>query len=183
MTALIRTLALVPEDVLVFADEMRLGLHGQVRRRWYPRGVELVQPLEISYVWRYLVLAVSPTGRLWWRWQTNSKKEGTAETLIGWREEGVGAVVWDNHPSHRARVVREVGVPLLRLPSYAPELNPAERVFEELRRAVEGWVYGTIERKVAAVDQLLQNLAADPARVRRLAGWEWIREAIAAAFV
>jgi len=59
------------------------------------------------------------------------------------------------------------------LPPYSPELNPAERVFEELRRAVEGRVWGTVEAKVAAVDRLLQDLARSP-----LAGWVCIRAAL-----
>jgi hypothetical protein len=29
---------------------MRLGLHGQVRRRWTPRGIKLQQPVGIRYV-------------------------------------------------------------------------------------------------------------------------------------
>jgi hypothetical protein len=66
------------------------------------------------------------------------------------------------------------------LPPASPELNPAERVFEELRRAVEGRVYGTIENKMAAVERELVKLAADPERVRSLAGWSWIRSALAA---
>jgi len=41
-----------------FSDEMRFGLWGQVRRRWGLRGVKIIQPLQIVYEWRYLVLAV-----------------------------------------------------------------------------------------------------------------------------
>jgi hypothetical protein len=54
-------------------------------------------------------------------------------------------------------------------------LNPAERVFEELRREVEGQVYGTIEKKIAAVEQALKDLTASPERVQGLTGWSWIR--------
>jgi len=70
-------------------------------------------------------------------------------------------------------------VPLIRLPTAAPELNPAERVIEELRRAVEGRLYGALERKVAAVERALRALAADPTRVRSLTGWAWLRTALA----
>jgi hypothetical protein len=41
-------------------------------------------------------------------------------------------------------------------------LNPAERVFEELRWEVEGRVYGTIEKKMAALERALKELAASP---------------------
>jgi transposase len=163
---------------VAWSDEMRLGLHGQVRRRWAPRGIKLRQRVEVKYQWRYLALAVSAAGVLRWRWLESMRKEGIAETLAAWRSAGVGAVVWDSAPSHRARLVRDAGLPLVALPPYAPELNPAERVFEELRRAVEGRVWGTVEAKVAAVDTLLQDLARSPERVRRLAGWAWIQESL-----
>jgi len=91
----------------------------------------------------------------------------------------VEVVVWDNAPSHKAKVLREVGLCLSFLPPYSPELNPAERVFEEVRRAVEGQLWDSIEAKQEAAEAFLTNLAADPARVKQLAGWHWIQEAIA----
>ena len=45
---------------MFFGDEMRLGLIGQVRRRWAPRGVKIRQPVEFTYKWAYLNLAVNP---------------------------------------------------------------------------------------------------------------------------
>ena len=60
-------------------------------------------------------------------------------------------------------------------PAYSPELNPAERVFEEVRRWVEGRVYGSLEEKTAAVDECLSRLESDPERARSLVSWEWIR--------
>jgi hypothetical protein len=125
-------------DAVAWADEMRLGLHGQVRRRWTPRGHKLRLKVELKYVWRYLALAVEPTGVLRWRWLTRLRTEPVAEGVEQWQAEGVAALVWDNAPSHTARHVRDVGLPLIGLPPYSPELNPAERVIEELRRAVEG---------------------------------------------
>ena len=63
-------------------------------------------------------------------------------------------------------------------PPYSPELNPAERVFKKVRRWVEGRVYGSIDEKVEAVNAYLRRLESDPSRVRSLAGWDWIDEAI-----
>jgi hypothetical protein len=47
------------------------------------------------------------------------------------------------------------------------------------RQEVEGEVYGTIERKMAAVQGELAALAASPEQVQRLTGWSWIRDALA----
>lgn len=52
-----------------FADELRLGLRGQVRRVLAPRGVKVPQALQLRYAWRYLLLAVDPVaGTLRWTW-------------------------------------------------------------------------------------------------------------------
>ena len=80
--------------------------------------------------------------------------------------------------SHRHELVRGVGLPLIGLPPYSPELNPAERVFEEVRRWIEGKVYPSLEDKVAAVAAYLTELESNPDRVRGLAGWDWIEDAI-----
>jgi hypothetical protein len=58
------------------------------------------------------------------------------------------------------------------------QLNRAERVFAELRRAVEGKVDATLADKVAAVGAELGPIEVDPERVRRLIGWGWITAAV-----
>ena len=72
------------------------------------------------------------------------------------------------------------GLTLIQQPPAAPEVQPAERVFEELRRVVEGKVSATLDEKVVAAGRELQALAAAPERVTGLAGWHWIQEAWAA---
>ena len=94
------------------------------------------------------------------------------------QQTDVAAVVWDGASSHRHELVRGVGLPLIGLPPYSPELNPAERVFEEVRRWIEGKVYPSLEDKVAAVAAYLTELESNPDRVRGLAGWDWIEDAI-----
>jgi len=157
---------------VVFVDEMRVRLIGQVRRRWTVRGVKLCQRVERSYKWRYLQVAVDPlSGEVWWRWSERLGKEAVVAALSEWRALGVEVVVWDNAGSHRAREVQEVGVALV----YSPELNPVARVFCEVRRCVEGVVYGLLEAKMGAVEGALEGLRD---RMVRLVGWDWIREAL-----
>ncbi len=55
--------------------------------------------------------------------------------LEGWGLEGM---MWDRAPSHKAKSLRELPTVRALLPSYSPELNPAERVFEEVRRRMGG---------------------------------------------
>ena len=74
----------------------------------------------------------------------------------------------------RDAAVRGKDFPLIEQPPYAPELNPVERVFEELRAHIEGIVYPTIEAKVAAVEAILAELDTDPERIKQLTRWHWI---------
>jgi len=155
---------------------MRVGLLGTTRRVWGRRGVKVRQRIQIVYEWRYLHLVVDPAaGRLWWLW-TQTMQAPTARALVEATrtETDLAALVWDRAPSHRDATVRAVGLPLIEQPPYAPELNPAERVFEVLRAEIEGTVYPSLDAKVAAVEAILEQLDADPERVTRLIGWHWI---------
>ena len=162
---------------LQLADELRLGLRGQVRRVLAPRGVKIVQRLQIEYRWRYLLLAVEPrSGQLRWRWLARFRQDQLKPLLAEW---GLDAIVWDGAGAHRGKQLGELSTVRIYLPPYSPELNPVERVLEEIRRRVEGRVYADLDEKQAVVERYLQELAADPARVRRLCGWEWLVAALA----
>jgi hypothetical protein len=164
-----------------FTDEMRLGLRGTTRRVWGRRGVKVRQRLQLKYEWRYLFAAVDgQAGRVWWGWADTMKAEALWPKVAGLQEMDVlDALVWDNAPSHRDADVTDLDLAFVGLPPYSPELNPAERLFEEVRRRVEGRVYATLDAKVADVQAFLEELDADPTRVRRLCGWDWINAAIA----
>ena len=151
-----------------------------VRRVWGRRGVKIRQRLQLVYEWRYLFLVVDGRkGTLHWTWIDSMKAEKIAAAVNGLKQQTkLAAVVWDGAGSHRDKLVRGLGLTLIRLPPYSPELNPAERVFEEVRRWIEGEVYPSLDDKVSAVEEYLTELESDPDRVRSLAGWDWIEDAI-----
>ena len=158
---------------------MRVGLIGQTRKVWAPRGIKVVQIVEYQHVWAYLNLAVNGlTGQLRWRWTANMKSESIAPVVQQWGTEGVAVIVWDRARGHHGPAYAAVEVRRIEQPPYSPELNPAERVFEYLRAHVEGKVYGAIEAKQQAIEAELNKLAANPEAVQSLAGWNWIRQAV-----
>lgn len=167
---------------VLFCDEMRLGLHGQVRRVWAPVGEKVEQVMQIVYRWTYLLLAVDPVeGRLTWSWVTHMKGAVLAPVMAAWKAAGASAVVLDNAPGHRNPVLKAVAPPLVPLPPYSPELDPAERIFRALRPEIEGEAYATLDAKRERADAWLRALAADPARLRALTGWTWLVEQVATA--
>lgn len=165
---------------MAWADEMRVGLVSVVRRIWAPVGVKVRQRVQQVRKWRYLVLAIEiSAGRLWWCWIETMRSEEIASVVQGWQQNtNLEAVVWDGASSHRSEVVQGLGFPLVQQPAYAPELNPVERLIEELRRAVEGKLYDTLDAKVAAIEAELRQWDGDAERARHLADWDWIRDAL-----
>jgi len=118
-------------------------------------------------------------GDLYWFWIDSMKAEMVRAAVNGLKQQTeVGAVVWDGAPSHSDQRVHGLGLPLIGLPSYSPELNPAERVFEEVRRWTEGRVYTSIKDKVNAVEEFLTAFESDPDQVKTLCRLDWNDAAI-----
>jgi hypothetical protein len=163
-----------------FGAALRLGLRGTTRRVWGRRGIKVRQRLQLKYERRYLFAAVDgQAGRIWWNWVPSMKAEALWPTIVGIQEmDIVDGLVWDNAPSHRDDEITDLAV--VGLPAYSPELNPAARRFEEIRRRFEGTVYASLDAKVADVHAFLEAWDADPPRVRRLCGWDSITAAVAA---
>ena len=156
-----------------------------MRRRWCPVGLKLVQAHQLRFEWCWLVLGVDLVQfKLRWRWQTNLRKESMLETIQAWKqhEHGMDAVIWDNAPSHKTKLIRAaIGADngqVIFPPPYSPELNPVERIFEYLRDQIEGELYSTIAAKISRVEHVLQSLANDTVALRQLAGWDWICDAV-----
>jgi hypothetical protein len=176
MTAALVGAGVTRDAGVLYADELRLGLRGQVRRVLAPRGVNVTQRLQLKYEWAYLLLAVDPrAGTLRWRWLARPRAAPIKEVLADW---ALDAVVWDGAGAHRAKLLADLPTSRVRLPPYSPEVNPAERVFEEVRRRTEGRVYDTVADKQAVAQSYLASLAADPDRVRQLCGWGWLTDAL-----
>ena len=98
------------------------------------RGVKVRQRVQLVYEWMYLFLVVDGRrGKLLWTWTDSMKSERIAAAVNGLKHQtDVGALVWDGARGHRSELVESVGVPTIVQPPYSPELNPAERVFEEV---------------------------------------------------
>jgi len=164
---------------IVWGDEMKLGLRGQVRQVWAPRGVAVSQAVQIGWKYIYVAVALDPmTGRLWWAWQ--AKYEGRGDGLhlanlgpgAGHRRLGLGRGPRPHGRGHASRGRAPGGIAALR-----PRTEPGGAFFRELRRAIEGRVYPTLQAKQDALQPVLEAWQADPKRVRQLCGWDWIWEA------
>ena len=124
---------------IVWGDELRVGWRGRVCRVWAPRGTAVSQDVQMGWKYTYVAVAIDPlTGRLWWAWQQNMKGAEMARIWGAWAEDpAIDGWVWDGAGGHKGEDMQAVDAPQVVQPPYAPELNPVERFFRELRRAIE----------------------------------------------
>jgi len=151
-----------------------------LRRSWSKIGSRAVQPQQQAYSNEYLFSALNPitgdnfhlilpamTSDIMLVYLTKLKEEHPNEHVV---------VVWDNAPCHRRKDLHEIeGLTLVRLPSYSPELNPAERYFEEIRRITSNRVFDSLDNQAELVTKAVNDWA-DNERIKKLTGYEWIRK-------
>lgn len=176
LTAALADVGVHKEASVAFADEMRICLYGQVRRVLAPRGMDVRQVRQLCYEWIYLALAVD--GQVSWTWLVGMDASEIEIAVETWQADGIDAIVWDGASSHRGTLILEQDLPRVVQPPASPELNPAERVFEELRRRIEGRPYPSLAAKMLLVENTLRRWAADPERIRQLCGWDWILDSL-----
>jgi transposase len=167
---------------LFFADEMRYGLISNFRRSWSKIGERTIIDSQQSFENRYLFSAVGPlSGKSFHLTSIDGFDSEAAHTfLLELKKEYPDTpviVVWDNAPCHRVKIHREIpGLIVLFLPPYSPELNPAERFFEEMRKATANTIFKTIEEQERAIEEKLNVLSNDTAAMKQLLGYAWILE-------
>jgi transposase-like protein len=129
----------------------------------------------------YAYAAVSPAdGQLDWMWSyaMNTTEMGAfLEHVSRSHADEFVVMVLDGAPSHRCgylRIPHNVG--LVRLPPYSPELNPAERLWDEIReKYYANRVFDSLGGAIAQGVRALQELAWSPAALSSLTNWPWIR--------
>ena len=173
-------------EELWFEDEARVGQKGRTTHVWHQKGVRPRGVREHRFASAHLFGAVCPerdagVALVLPEVSTAAMNLFLAELARAVPEDAHAVVVLDRAGWHvSAGLAVPTSLTLVHLPPYSPELNPAERLFEEIRRHVEGRVYATLDAKVAEVQSFLEELDADPPRVRRLCGWDRINTTIAA---
>lgn len=179
LAATLTDAGLTSTTVVAYADEIQVGLLGQVRRRWGRCGVRIRQRIQRKRKYRSLFVAVDVrSGQLWHCWIASMQGEEFCQVVRGIEQATViGALVWDGAPGHTDHRVARIGVPLIGLPPYSPERGPAERLFEAMRAEIEGEIYADLAAKCARVDAILARWDAHPDQVQSLVGWCWILDA------
>ena len=164
----------------MFQDEARFGRISDVRRCWAPKPVRpLCQSmLTREYTYAYGAVDVG-TGEL----ESLILPQANTVCMQVFLDEVAArhphaqiVMVMDGASWHRSDSLRAPdNMRILRLPPYAPELNPVEHVWDELReKFFHNLVFDSLD---ALEDQLalaLKTLENDPRRVHSIVAWDWI---------
>ena len=164
----------------MFQDEARFGRMARPRRCWAPLPWRPVMLNGYERQFVYVYGAVSPLkGDLDWMLcgEMNAVRMGEflGQVSRAHPDEFI-VMILDGASSHRAK---DLGVPdnirLVPLPAYAPELNPQEHIWDDLReKEFPNRVFNHLDAVIAQLRTGLPRLAEDHDRVRSLTAWPWI---------
>lgn len=167
---------------VMFQDEARFGRLSDPRRCWAPWPLRPLVKKSLIREYVYAYAAVTPAdGQL--DWMLGSKMDTLTMNVFlrqvseNHPEEFV-VMVLDGAPSHRSTQLEiPDNMALLRLPPYSPELNPAERLWDELReKEFANKVFDSLDSAIAQLALGMWRMEGSPPAVQSLTGWNWILE-------
>jgi transposase len=165
---------------LMFQDEARFGRMSDPRSCWAPAPHRPVVNLALIREFRYEYAAVSPwDGCLDYmtveKMNTDSMARFLAQVSTAHHDEFI-VMVLDGASSHKSKELKiPDNVSLIPLPPYSPELNPAEQIWNLLRRDYfANRVFESLDAATKQAECGLAEMAANKSAVRQLTNWTWI---------
>jgi len=161
-------------------DEMRYGLHSFSRRVWVKKGVRPVCPSQQRYQWGYLYGAVGiglARSEFFYAETVDQEHLAAYYEQIGRSDpaaihvliqDGAGFHLRDGHGQLPANVR------ILTLPPYSPELNPVEKLWDQIKDALCNRAFATIEQLQEVIGEWLKAFWADARRAFDLIGRGWL---------
>lgn len=168
----------------MFQDEARFGRINDVRRCWAPKPMRPLCQAMLTHEYTYAYAAVEPL-------------TGILDTLIlPHVNTGCMQVFLDEvaarHPQDKIIMVLDgagwhvskslnppANMRLLPLPPYAPECNPVEHVWDELReKFFHNKVFDSLDALEDQLEFALKTYENDRATIKSIVAWEWIINAL-----
>lgn len=179
----LRALEVPPEQPvrLWVADEMRYGLQPVTRRVWSLRGLRPVCPVQPRYQWGYLYGALEVGGQghaefLCCPTVNLDYSRRFLEQVAAHDPQATHVLIWDGagfHPADGTAGLPD-NVRLLAFPPYSPELNPIEKLWDQLKDGLCNEVYASLAALEQTLTKLLRPFWQEPERVESLVGQGWL---------
>ena len=164
----------------MFQDEARFGRISDVRRCWAPKPVRPLCQAMLTHEYTYAYGAVDVcTGELdsliLPHVNTECMQVFLNEVSRRHAQEHIVMVI-DGAGWHRSdKLKAPANILLLRLAPYAPELNPIEHVWDELReKFFHNRVFNSLDALENHLELALKTLENDSNTVSSIVSWPWI---------
>ena len=165
------------DEEIEFEDEMRVGTRTELGRKWSPIGHRPNGKQKIGYEYLYLYVSLKPfTGELFAMFLPRLDKDcfGIFAKERGQTIKTKLLLIADGATAHR---LAEEKIELVKLPAYAPETNPVERFFKELRSKLEFCVFESLDEAEVYLTRVLQKYYEQPELVKSLTLYPYIKHA------
>lgn len=174
---------------LMFQDEARFGRISDVRRCWAPKPLrpmcQAMQTREYTYVFGAVDVCTGEFDSLILP-QANTECMQIFLDEVSARHPSERIImVIDGASWHRSEALKPPhNIYLLKLPPYAPELNPVEHIWDELReKFFHNRVFDSLEALEDYLVKALKKFEADTDTVASIVSWAWIMVAYILAFM
>ena len=169
---------------LMFQDEARFGRIADVRRCWAPKPMRPLCQGMLTHEYTYAFGAVDAcTGEfdslILPRVNTECMQLFLNEVSKRHPKEQIVMVI-DGAGWHRSDTLKAPdNIYLLKLPPYAPELNPIEHVWDELReKFFHNRVFDSLDALEDQLELVLRAFETNAPMVQSIVAWEWIVSAL-----
>ena len=163
-----------------FQDEARVGQQGTVTRIWARRGTRPRAPRDTRYKWSYIFGAACPArgmaaGLILPRVDAEAMSLHLQEIAKTVATGAHALLIMDGAGWHQAKSLDvPENITLLKLPAYAPELNPMENVWAYLRaNKLAITVFDSHEEILDKCEDAWNFFENDPERISSITSREW----------
>jgi hypothetical protein len=167
----------------MFQDEARFGRISDIRRCWCPKPTRPFCHSMVTQEYTFAYAAVSVDGELdsliLPHVNTDCMQIFLDEVALRHPQDRI-IMILDGAGWHTAGALTlPDNMMLVPLPPYAPELNPTEHVWDELReKYFHNRVFQSIDSLEDHLEASLRALECDKERVRSIVAWPWIISAL-----
>jgi transposase len=168
-------------------DEHRYGLLPVIRRVWARRGVRVHAPYATRYEWGYLheALEVDGANRAEFLFTPSINQDVHAvflEQISQSDPSSLHVVIADQAGFHFKKEKQDARVPgnvrLLPLPPYSPELNPVERMGDQIKDVVCNKLYPSLRKLEDRIIAALRPWCQQASRVAASIGQGWLLDCV-----
>lgn len=158
-------------------DESRFGLHTKSRKGLTAKGVQPICPFQQVFKYTYLFSAFSPidgnqfqlelpacNSEMFQLYLDEFSKTNPLEYKI---------IVLDNGAFHKAKsLIIPENISLLFLPPYSPELNPAEKIWQFIKRKFTNKYFQSLDEISIFFQDVIPTL--EPDLIKSICGYKYI---------